>query len=90
MTTCAEIYVSGYVQGVGYRMFAKRNADILGLKGYAANLQDGRVKILAMGQRADIERYLKQLREGPRLSIVRDLSVKWIEQGADFNQFIIR
>jgi len=88
--TCAEIYVSGYVQGVGYRIFAKRNADILGLKGYAANLQDGRVKILAMGQYEDIERYLKKLREGPRLSIVRDLSIKWIEQGADCNQFIIR
>lgn len=37
----AEIYVSGYVQGVGYRIFAKRNADALGLKGYAANLRDG-------------------------------------------------
>ena len=78
------------MQGVGYRIFAKRNADILGLKGYAANLQDGRVKILAMGQYEDIERYLKKLREGPRLSIVRDLSIKWIEQGADCNQFIIR
>lgn len=90
MTTCAEIYVSGYVQGVGYRMFAKRNADVLGIKGYAANLQDGRVKILAMGQRADIERYLKKLREGPRLSIVKDLSIQWIELGANFNQFVIR
>jgi len=90
MTACAEVYISGYVQGVGYRMFAKRNADILGLKGYAANLRDGRVKILVMGQRADIERYLKKLREGPRLSSVRDLSIKWVEHSADFDQFVIR
>jgi len=90
MTTCAEIHISGYVQGVGYRMFAKRNADILGLKGYAANLRDGTVKILVEGQQADIERYLKKLREGPRLSSVRDLSIKWIEPSADFDKFVIR
>ena len=90
MTTYAEIHISGYVQGVGYRMFAKRNADVLGLKGCAANLRDGRVKILVMGQRTDIERYIKKLREGPRLSSVRDLSVKWVERSADFDQFVIR
>jgi acylphosphatase len=90
MTTCAEICISGYVQGVGYRMFAKRNADNLGLKGYAANLRDGRVKILVMGQRADVERYVKKLREGPRLSTVRDLSIKWVEHSGDFDQFVIR
>ncbi len=90
MTTCAEIHISGYVQGVGYRMFAKRNAEILGLKGYAANLRDGRVKILVEGQKADIERYLKKLREGPRLSSVRDLSIKWIEPNPDFDTFVIR
>lgn len=90
MTTCAEIHISGYVQGVGYRMFAKRNADILGLKGCAVNLRDGRVKILVEGQRADIEIYLKKLWEGPRLSSVRDVSIKWVEHSADFNRFIIR
>lgn len=90
MATCAEIHISGYVQGVGYRMFAKRNADALGLTGYAANLRDGRVKILVEGQQADIERYIKKLREGPRLSSVRDLSIKWVEHSADFDQFVIR
>jgi acylphosphatase len=86
----AEIYVSGYVQGVGYRMFAKRNADALGLKGYAANLRDGRVKILVGGHREDIEKYLKKLQEGPRLSGVKELSTNWIEQSANFDRFVIK
>jgi acylphosphatase len=85
-----EIYVSGYVQGVGYRMFAKRNADALGLKGYAANLQDGRVKIVVGGQHEDIEKYLETLREGPRLSSVKDLNIKWIEQSVNFDRFAIK
>jgi acylphosphatase len=86
----AEIYVSGYVQGVGYRMFAKRNADALGLKGYAANLRDGRVKILVEGHREDIKKYLKKLHEGPRLSSVKDISTTWIEQNANFYRFAIK
>jgi acylphosphatase len=86
----AEIYVSGYVQGVGYRIFAKRNADALGLKGYAANLRDGRVKILVGGRRGDIDKYLEKLQEGPRLSSVKDLSTEWIEQSANFDRFVIK
>lgn len=86
----AEIYVSGYVQGVGYRMFAKRNADVLGLKGYVVNLRDGRVKILVGGNREDIDKYLKKLEEGPRLSSVKNLSLEWTEEGWNFDRFVIK
>ncbi len=86
----AEVHVSGYVQGVGYRMFAKRNADALGLKGYVVNLRDGRVKILVGGLREDVDTYLIKLHEGPRLSSAKNLSVEWIEQSPNFDRFVIK
>lgn len=44
-------WVAGRVQGVGYRWWARRRALELGLRGHAANLDDGRVEIVAEGPR---------------------------------------
>jgi acylphosphatase len=41
-------YVSGIVQGVGYRYFAQRMAVRLGISGYTRNLSDGRVEVYAI------------------------------------------
>ena len=50
---CLKILVSGRVKGVGYRAFVRRLALSMGLSGYAKNLPDGRVEIVACGGRAD-------------------------------------
>ncbi len=42
---CRLIVVSGSVQGVGYRAFARRAALALGIRGHAINLPDGRVEV---------------------------------------------
>src|SRR6185437_8958613 len=42
--------VTGHVQGVGFRWFVARHARSLGLSGYARNLDDGRVEVVASGE----------------------------------------
>lgn len=47
-------YISGTVQGVGYRYFVQRAAQRLGIAGYAKNLRDGRVEVYAIPRNATI------------------------------------
>jgi acylphosphatase len=61
---CRRSFVSGRVQGVFYRATCVRKAETLGLRGYARNLADGRVEVLACGESADVERFTAWLWEG--------------------------
>jgi acylphosphatase len=65
--------VSGYVQGVGYRWFVARRARGLGLSGYARNLADGRVEVVATGDEAALARLEALLRSGPANAQVTDV-----------------
>jgi acylphosphatase len=59
-------YVSGDVQGVGFRWFVARHARALGLSGYARNLVDGRVEVVAAGPATEaLDRLEGLLRSGP-------------------------
>ncbi|MEO8347430.1 MAG: acylphosphatase [Acidobacteriota bacterium] len=57
--------VSGRVQGVGFRYFARRAAEGAGVTGWARNLPDGRVETLAEGEASAVEQYLAKIRRGP-------------------------
>ncbi|HET6486170.1 MAG TPA: acylphosphatase [Spirochaetia bacterium] len=82
--------VSGIVQGVSYRAFAQRQAQALDLAGYARNLADGRVEVVALGPRAALESLLERLRSGPALSRVDGLEVDWDHQGEAPRPFAVR
>jgi acylphosphatase len=62
--------VSGRVQGVGYRYFVLRQADLLGVSGYARNLSDGSVEVVAEGSEAALADLEERLREGPSFAEV--------------------
>jgi acylphosphatase len=58
--------VAGLVQGVGFRWYVARHARGLGLAGYARNLADGRVEVVATGgEVAALARLEELLRAGP-------------------------
>lgn len=61
-----RFYVSGMVQGVGFRFFAQRAAERLGLAGYVKNLRDGRVEVYAIGQPEQLRALRAELERGPR------------------------
>lgn len=88
--SCVEIYVFGRVQGVFFRQFTKETAAHLGLVGYVQNLPDGRVRAVAKGNHDNIERFVKQLRTGPRMANVESLDAKWCEPDESFDDFSIR
>ena len=65
-----RFYVSGTVQGVGYRFFAQRVAESLGLSGYVKNLRDGRVEVYAVGVVEQLHVLRAELKRGPRHALV--------------------
>ncbi len=64
-TTRLHAFVSGHVQGVGFRWWVSDRGRELGLDGYAKNLPDGRVEVLAQGPRQACEALLRMLAEQP-------------------------
>ena len=67
-TQAKRFYVSGRVQGVGFRFFAERTAESLGVGGYVRNLFDGRVEVYAIGSAEQLEALRNTLRRGPRMA----------------------
>ena len=61
----ARFFVRGRVQGVFYRASTREKALALGLTGYARNLDDGRVEVVAIGALACIEKLERWLGQGP-------------------------
>lgn len=59
------VFVRGHVQGVGFRWWARARALELGLVGYARNLDDGRVEVLAQGPTEAIDAMVRLLSEQP-------------------------
>ena len=77
MESAVHIVVEGLVQGVGYRWFAARKAEGLGLTGYVKNLYDGSVEVEAQGDRSLLEELIHDLKIGPRSAQVRDMKIEW-------------
>lgn len=70
-------WVRGRVQGVGFRWWTRSRALQLGLRGYASNLDDGRVEVVAEGSRADCARLLDALRSGESPGWVDSVVERW-------------
>lgn len=85
----AHVLILGRVQGVAYRYFAEKYAKTFGITGWVRNLYDGRVEVLAEGNREDLDRFLARLKEGPRLALVEDFDVTWEEFADEFQDFRI-
>ena len=66
--------VRGRVQGVGYRYFVLRQADVIGVAGFARNLSDGSVEVGAEGSDQALGHLETALREGPAFAEVADVS----------------
>jgi len=85
-----QAFVSGVVQGVGYRHFALSNALKLGITGWVRNLPDGSVQVVAEGPREALELWLNDLRRGPYSGRVDEVRFSWFPSRGEFDRFEVR
>lgn len=74
--------VEGRVQGVWFRASTREQALRLGVSGYAKNLADGRVEVLAEGHPDALEELSNWLKQGPRLAKVTNLRTEACDPAA--------
>jgi acylphosphatase len=84
-----KFLISGDVQGVGYRYFARRTAAQHQVVGYARNLRDGRVEVWAEGSPANVESFKNALAIGPRSGGVERVEETELEPTGEYSSFAI-
>ncbi len=77
---CKHCFVSGRVQGVSFRYYTRQQAQRLGISGWARNLADGRVEVLACGQPSAVDKLCAWLHDGPSLAYVTNVQCQAVTQ----------
>jgi acylphosphatase len=85
----ARIFILGFVQGVGFRAYVRKNARNLKLKGYVKNLPDQRVETLVQGSKEDIQKLITICEKGTFFSEVKSVQIEWEEIGEKYQSFEI-
>ena len=81
--------VLGRVQGVWFRANTMQEARLLGVRGYARNLSDGSVEIVAEGEEDDVKDFLSWAHAGPSTARVDDVEVRWRSYTGEYTDFRI-
>lgn len=89
MKKCAHAFVSGQVQGVGFRYYINRLARRYILTGWVRNVEDGRVEIMAEGEEIPLQDFLVEVKKGSRWSTVSEVSTEWSDYQKKFRSFEI-
>jgi acylphosphatase len=85
-----RLLVAGRVQGVGFREFTRRTAHRLGVGGWVRNLSDGRVEVVADGERPALDALVNAVSSGPPGAFVRDVHQDWQPDPGQGKEFEIR
>lgn len=84
------VIITGKVQGVGFRNFTQLNARQLGINGYAKNLPNGTVEVVAEGDKARLDALVALLKKGPRYARVDSLEIDERPFTGEYESFGIR
>ena len=82
--------VSGNVQGVAYRAYVQDSATELKIVGYARNLPDGTVEVVAQGSQDVLKEFAEYLHEGSLLSQVEGVAIDWKTVSRPLDDFSIQ
>ncbi len=89
MKIARQYFISGLVQGVGFRFFTQRAAARHQVRGYVRNLDDGRVEALAEGDEKAVKNFADDLAAGPNYSRVEDIEEIVLEPSDLYSAFRI-
>jgi acylphosphatase len=87
--TRMQVLYSGNVQGVGFRYSVKSAASGFDVTGTVRNLPDGRVELVAEGQREELDAFRTGIRESGLEHFIKSEDVSWSEAKNDFRGFEI-
>lgn len=85
----AHVWVSGRVQGVYYRSYARDAARRLGLTGWVRNARDGRVEAILEGEEDAVKEMISWCWKGSPSARVEDVEVSWEEPTGEFADFSV-
>ena len=89
-TRRVQVVISGRVQGVAFRANCQRQANELGVTGWARNLWDGSVEALFEGPSEAVDAMLLWCRRGPSHAVVTGVEVTEAEPGTPYSSFYVR
>lgn len=85
-----HIFITGRVQGVGFRHFTKKMARALDVKGWVKNLTDGRVEAVFYGDEDSVQELIERCKEGPSSAYVKEIEVNDKKDDSTFSSFEVR
>ncbi len=85
-----HLWISGVVQGVGFRAAARRQARSLGVSGWVRNLPDGRVELVAEGPAEAVDALVAWAHRGPMGAHVTEVQVREEPPAGETGPFEIR
>jgi acylphosphatase len=85
-----HLWVTGRVQGVGFRAFVQQSGALFGLTGWVHNVGYDQVETVAEGSREVVQRFMEAVKAGPRASHVDEARVEWETPTGEFNRFEVR
>jgi acylphosphatase len=88
--TRLHVWVTGRVQGVGFRAFVASGAHVIGLTGWVRNVGYDTVEAVAEGPREQVEQFLEAVKTGPRSARVDQARTEWETASGEFASFEVR
>ena len=82
-----HIFISGKVQGVGYRFYMKRKAEELNINGSVQNTHDNSVEAVAEGEDEAIQEFIRHLRKGPFMAKIEKIDIQEEKPEGDLSSF---
>ena len=89
-TTRIHVWVTGHVQGVGFRSFVQQSGVLLKLTGWVRNVGIDTVETVAEGPREGLEKFLEGVKKGPRAGRVDEARIEWEIAIGEFQNFGIK
>ena len=87
--SCVYLIISGKVQGVGYRYYAKRKAENLGLTSWIRNTSNGHVESRVEGTKQAVQDFINWAHQGPDNAVVSNIIQKTLAEQPAFENFEI-